>query len=87
MTEAGALVTPELALGGVEGLGLAVVRHGRRDLREARLDREAVLNVRELMCVNAVRGVVPIVEFDGRPVGDGQSGPVSRRLGAVFGRR
>ena len=87
MTEAGALVTPDLSLGGVEGLGLAVVRHGRRDLREAHLDREAVTSVRELMCVNAVRGVVPVVELDGRPVGDGEPGPVSRRLGAVFGRR
>ncbi len=87
LTADGDLVTPALALGGVEGLGLAVLRHGRREVREARLTRDDVENAREVMSVNAVRGVVPIVEIEGRPVGDGTPGPVSRRLGAAFGRR
>ncbi len=87
VTQAGALTTPALALGGVEGIGLAVVRHGHRDVLEARLDRDAVEQARELMCVNAVRGVVPLVELNGRPVGLGTPGPVARRLGAAFGTR
>ena len=85
--EDGRLVTPALALGGVEGLGLSEVRHGRTDLEEAELSREDVATARELSSVNAVRGVVPIVTLDGRPVGDGRPGPRSIALGAVFGAR
>ena len=41
-------------------------------------------SAQELMSVNSVRGVVPIVELDGRPVADGQPGPWSRRLRNLF---
>lgn len=84
VTEAGDPVTPAYALGGVEGLGLTVLRHGRSELREARLDHDAVARAREVMSVNAVRGVVPIIEIDGRPVGAGAPGPVAKRLSAAF---
>ncbi|MCR9095563.1 MAG: aminotransferase class IV [bacterium] len=87
VTESGDLVTPDFDLGGVEGLGLAVLRHGRPELGFARLDRAALTRAREVMSVNAVRGVVPIVAIDGRPVGSGAPGPTSHRLQAVFGRR
>ncbi len=83
VTDAGHLVTPAYALGGVEGLGLTIVRHGQ-DIAEARLTREDVANARELMSVNAVRGVVPILELDGRRIGDGQPGPRARTIGAIF---
>lgn len=83
----GRLVTPALALGGVEGLGLETVRYGRGDLEEAELSRDDVASARELMSVNVVRGVVPIVSLDGQPVGDGRPGPRSVALGAVFGVR
>lgn len=84
VTEDGRLVTPALALGGVEGLGLEVVRHGRSDVREAHLTRDDVAKARELMSVNAVRGVVPIVELDGRAVAEGEPGPHSAALNAIF---
>jgi branched-subunit amino acid aminotransferase/4-amino-4-deoxychorismate lyase len=35
----------------------------------------------------SVRGVVPIVAIDGRPVGDGAVGPHARALFAAFGER
>ncbi len=83
----GRIVTPALSLGGVEGLGLETVRHGRSDIVEDGITREQVAGARELMGVNAVRGVVPIVTLDGKPVGQGRPGPRARALGAVFGVR
>jgi len=83
VTAEGRLVTPAFALGGVEGLGLTIVRHGR-DVAEARLTWEDVANACELMSVNTVRGVVPITEVGGRRVADGRPGPRSRSLSAIF---
>ncbi len=82
----GAIVTPELALGGVEGIGLEIVRENRRDLRFVRIDKASLLNAREIMATNVVRGVVPIVELDGMPVGTGSTGPFAAALAPLFGR-
>ena len=49
--------------------------------------REALFAHCVSMSVNAVRGVVPIIAIDGRPVGDGAPGPRAEALGAVFGAR
>ena len=84
VTANGHLVTPDLSLGPVEGLGLEIVRESTPMLAPGRLDREAVRAARELIAVNAVRGVVPIVELDGEPVGEGMPGPWARRLQACF---
>jgi branched-subunit amino acid aminotransferase/4-amino-4-deoxychorismate lyase len=82
----GALVTPDLAFGCVEGLGLSIVKESRSDLQFARVDKEALADAREIMAVNAVRGVVPIIELDRRPVGSGHAGPVALALGNLFRR-
>jgi D-alanine transaminase len=80
----GRLVAPESALGAVEGLGLTIVDESTPELGRARIGRDAVRSARELMAVNAVRGVVPIIELDGVPVGDGGPGPWARRLRWLF---
>lgn len=41
----------------------------------------------EVLNAGSVRGVVPIVAIDGRPVGDGAVGPHARALFAAFGER
>jgi branched-subunit amino acid aminotransferase/4-amino-4-deoxychorismate lyase len=79
-----ALRTPALSLGPVEGIGLAIVREHTSALREARLGRDELASARELMAVNAVRGIAPIVELDGHRVGGGEPGPWARRLGPLF---
>ncbi len=86
VTEAGDVVTPDLALGGVEGLGLEIVRENHPEIGSARLRSEDLETVRELMSVNVVRGVVPIVELDGRLVGRGEPGPWALRLAAPLQR-
>jgi len=85
VTESGRIVTPDLALGAVEGLGLTIVRENRPEISFARLTRADVAAARELMSVNVVRGVVPILERNGQPVGDGRAGPWSKRLRGIFG--
>ena len=55
--ESGHLVTPDLALGPVEGLGLTIVLEDRPRLARVRFTRDDVSRARELLCVNAVRGV------------------------------
>ena len=80
----GRLVTPAANLGGVEGLGLSIVRENQPEIREATLTLEDLRAARELMGVNAVRGVVPILEFDGRPIGGGRTGPWAERLRKIF---
>ncbi len=84
VTEDGRVVTPDLALGAVEGLGLTIVLESHPEIAFARLRQEDLEGVRELMSVNAVRGVVPITLLDGKPVATGQPGPWSERLGAAF---
>lgn len=84
VTSEGELGTPALELGAVEGIGLAVVRESEPSLRSVVLDRADLLSARELMAVNIVRGLAPIVELDGEAVGDGQPGPWARRLGSLF---
>ena len=83
----GRLVTPSLELGGVEGLGLSVVRDDYPELEELEIHLDTLRNAQELMSVNAVRGVVPITELDHQPIGTGHPGPWSIRLGAIFAQR
>lgn len=78
------LRTPALSLGPVEGIGLAIVREHTPALQEAHLGRDELASARELMAVNAVRGIAPIVELDGHRIGGGEPGPWARRLGPLF---
>ena len=78
------LRTPALSLGPVEGIGLAIVQESVPTLEAARLGRNELASARELMAVNVVRGIAPIVELDGRRVGSGRPGPWARRLGPLF---
>lgn len=80
----GELATPARELGGVEGLGLTIVLESFLDTKMARLRQGDIVSARELISVNAVRGTIPIVEFDGRPIADGQPGPWAQRLKSLF---
>ena len=80
----GSLATPDLARGGVEGVGLEVLRERMPEIRVRHLPASGLAAASELVAVNAIRGPRPIVELDGRPVGDGQPGPGAARLAAAF---
>lgn len=84
----GTLLTPPLAAGILEGVTRAVVlrlaeAEGLTTL-QLRLDPRALAQAQELFITSTSRGLLPITQLDGAPVGDGRPGPVYRRLAAAF---
>jgi branched-subunit amino acid aminotransferase/4-amino-4-deoxychorismate lyase len=77
---AGTLATPDLALGAVAGIALEILSACVAELGVATFDKSDVINARELIAVNAVRGAISITELDGRNIGGGASGPWAKRL-------
>jgi D-alanine transaminase len=49
-----------------------------------RIPRQEVEQADELMLTSATKEVLPIVSFDGKPVGSGKPGPVFRRMHALY---
>jgi len=80
----GRLVTPAPSLGGVEGLGLTIVRENRPEVGNALLRREDLSAAVEVMSCNAVRGVVPIIELDGEPIPADRPDSWALRLRQLF---
>jgi len=80
----GAAFVPPAERGAVAGLALAIVCDALPELARRDLPRGALAGVRELVALNAVRGACPIVELDGRAVGDGRPGPWAARLAAAL---
>lgn len=48
---------------------------------------EEVRGADEMFCTGTMGEVVPVVEVDGRAVGGGETGPITRRLGELFAER
>ena len=84
VTEANRLVIPDPQLGAVEGLGLSIVLEDYPEIGLVKLTQDDVAAASELMSINIVRGVVPIVELDGHPIADGESGPWAERIRHIF---
>ena len=80
----GVPTAPDPSRGGVAGVGLAVLRERAPEIRERHLGPADLRAAHELLAVNAVRGPRAIVALDGQPIGNGQPGPVYRRLRALF---
>lgn len=80
----GALLTPDLALGAVSGIGLEVVRDNIAQLETAELFEADVRGANEIIATNAVRGAVAITRLDGNEVGDGRRGKWAERLARVL---
>ena len=76
----GSLATPSLRRGGVAGVAREILLERLPEIAEVELHRGTLGAVHELIAVNAVRGARPVIELDGRPVGDGRPGPAARRL-------
>lgn len=89
VTEGGTLVTPSSACGALLGITRGMVLRigeamGLRT-REGRLFPRDLLAAREAFLTSSVRGVVPLVAVEGRPIGDGRPGPLTRRIRAAYG--
>jgi len=59
---------------------LSLGGEGVPSIKEAPLEREALLGASEIFLTNAVRELIPVIRLDGRPVGGGRPGPFTRAL-------
>jgi len=85
----GALATPERGL--FEGITRRTVFEIAADLQlrcEVRPVRaEEVLAADEIFVTSTAGGVTPVTTYEGRPVGDGRSGPLTARITDLYWRR
>lgn len=56
----------------------------RLQIRETPLTRHDVYNADEAFLLSTLKEVLPVTVVDGRRIGTGRPGPVTRRLGAAF---
>jgi branched-chain amino acid aminotransferase len=83
------LLTPSAEAGILEGITRGVVldlaKRAGLTVVEGVLDLREIEKSQELFLTSSTRGVVPIVRVAGKPVGNGQPGPVTRKLMEAYG--
>jgi len=84
----GALVTPPLDAGILAGVTramvLALARRAGLRVREAPLAAARLTHADEIFLTASTVEILPVVRLDGRRVGDGRPGPVTRALQARY---
>ncbi len=82
------LVTPPLSAGALEGVTRNIVIQLAHDaglaMIEANLARHDLYIAEEMFLTGTAAEVIPVVDIDGRPVGNGEPGPITRQLIAAF---
>lgn len=80
----GQLFTPPLAAGALYGITRGVVldlaREAGLEVFEPNLTRYDLFNADECFLTGTGAELVPVVKIDGRVIGDGKPGPITRRL-------
>jgi branched-chain amino acid aminotransferase len=84
------LLTPPPYVGVLRGITrgtvMALGRRQRLDVREELLTRHDLFNADEVFLTGTAAEIVPVVKIDGRLIGAGRPGPVTRRLQQGFRR-
>ncbi len=84
----GKLHTPDLSGGALNGITRDTIMTFARELDipvlERRITRDEIYLCDEAFFTGTAAEVTPIREYDNRPVGDGQRGPLTTRLQAMF---
>lgn len=84
----GAILTPPTDAGILEGITRETVmdlaREAGRPVREVSLTRHDVYTADECFLTGTAAEVVPVVKCDGRAIGNGQPGPITRELRQQF---
>jgi len=88
LVERGALVTPPRASGILPGvtraLVIALARRAGLRVREERIAAPRLRRAREIFLTASTIEILPVVRIDGRAVGPGRPGPVTRRLQSAY---
>lgn len=84
----GRVLTPALSCGILAGITRDLLVRELPSLgipvEEGAWPAPALADAAELFLTSTVRGVAPVTRVDGRPVGDGRPGPVTRRVAALY---
>ncbi len=82
----GQILTPALRHGGLAGVarGLVLELLDASNCETGSIRPETLLTASEAFLTNAVMGVVPLVAVDGRLIGDGEPGPVTRGVQTFY---
>ncbi|MCP4714381.1 MAG: branched-chain amino acid aminotransferase [Deltaproteobacteria bacterium] len=83
------IMTPPVAAGILPGITRAAVlslcSQQGYDVREILFTSEDLFKAEEVFMTNSVREIMPLVKVDGRAVGDGKPGAVTRRVLQLYG--
>src|SRR5437763_5364655 len=84
----GELRTPPIDAGILEGVTrhavMELAKTGGMDVREMVLTRHDVFTADEFFLTGTAAEIIPVVKCDGRPIGNGKPGPVTKQLRARF---
>ena len=85
------MITPASSAGALKGITRDTAIEIAEELgipwREANLTRYDIWVADELFLTGTAAEIVPIVEVDARPIGDGQPGPITAKFLESFHRR
>ncbi len=91
VVHAGVVWTPPLGLGILEGITRRLVMEAAREdgvvVEERLFFPPQLYGAEEAFITSSLREVIPVVRADGRALGDGRPGPVTRQLHAAFRRK
>jgi branched-chain amino acid aminotransferase len=80
--------TPSVASGILEGITrdavIELARGAGYTVSERSMDRHDIYTADECFLTGTAAEVIPVVELDGRPIGDGKPGPVTNELRRLF---
>lgn len=80
LVKGGKVLTPPATCGVLPGVTRDAVFELLPETREEVLVLDDLFQADEAFVTSTVRGVVPLVRVDGRPIGDGRPGPATQRL-------
>ena len=84
----GRLLTPPISCAALPGITRAAVIELAatldRPVDEQPIDMRALLTASEAFLTSSLRGIAPLVEVDGRPLGDGTPGPITRQVSTAY---
>jgi branched-chain amino acid aminotransferase len=84
IVKGGRLLTPPLSAGALYGITrgtvMDIAREDGLDVSEPNLTRYDLFNADECFLTGTGAEIIPVTKIDGRVIGDGKPGPVTRRL-------
>lgn len=82
------LITPDLGSGILPGITretiLALAENNKIPVEERKVKSSEAAQANEIFLTNSIREIIPVVEMDGRVIGNGKPGVISKRLLSAY---